>query len=130
MIEKNNGLRPVTRKEYPMIEKCEFGIIVIDGKNYTSDIILYPDGSAEDGWWRKSGHRLSKNDIDALIQSGPEVIVAGTGISGMMKPEPGLEKFLHEKGISFIAEPNRNAMKIYNDLSAVKKTGACFHLTC
>ncbi len=113
-----------------MIENCTFGVIVIDGKRYTSDLIIYPDGHIEDSWWRKSGHRLSSNDIDKLIKSEPEVIVAGTGISGLMKPERELEELLNNKNVMFIAEPNQKAMEIYNELSSKKKIGACFHLTC
>ncbi len=113
-----------------MIENCEFGIIVVDGKKYTSDLIIYPDSHAEDNWRRKSGHRLSSDDIEKLIKSEPEAIVAGTGISGMMVPEKELEQLLEQKGIRFIAEPNREAMKVYNELLQKSKVGACFHLTC
>lgn len=113
-----------------MIESCEFGIIVIDGKKYTSDLIIYPDSHTEDGWRRKSGHALSCDDIGKLIESGPEVIVAGTGVSGLMKPEKELEQLLSQKGIEFISEPNQEAIKIYNDLLSEKRIGACFHLTC
>ncbi len=113
-----------------MIETCSFGLIVIDGKKYTSDLIIYPDGDIADYWRRKSGHRLSSDDIGELIKSGPEVIIAGTGVSGLMKSEKELEGLLHEKNIRFISEPNRRAMEIYNELSIKKRVGACFHLTC
>ena len=36
-----------------MIEKNEFGAIRVDGKTYTTDIIIYPDGRVSDNWWRK-----------------------------------------------------------------------------
>ncbi|RZB30446.1 MAG: hypothetical protein SRB1_02726 [Desulfobacteraceae bacterium Eth-SRB1] len=113
-----------------MIETCSFGIIVVEGKKYTSDLIIYPDGRVEDYWRRKRGHNLSSEDIKKLIESCPEVIVAGTGVNGLMRPDYKLEKLLHKKGITFISEPNRNAMEIYNELSSGKRVGACFHLTC
>jgi len=113
-----------------MIDDCTFGRIVVNGKEYTSDLIIYPDGHIEDHWWRKSGHRLSSGDIDKLIQSKPDVIVAGTGVSGLMKPEQTLEKLLHQQGIKFIAEPNKKAMKIFNKLLSKERVSACFHLTC
>ena len=113
-----------------MITSCSFGVIVIEGKQYTSDLIIYPDGHIEDSWYRRKGHTLSSDDISKLIESKPEVIIAGTGVSGLMKPEPGLDKLLFKKGIRFIAQPNQKAMKIYNELSSTKRVGACFHLTC
>ena len=112
------------------IETCSFGLIVIDGKQYTSDLIIYPDGHVEDAWWRKSGHRLSVDDIGRLIESAPEVIVVGTGVNGLMKPEVGLKEFLSENGIELIPLPNQKAIPSFNELSSGKRVGACFHLTC
>jgi len=113
-----------------MIQSCSFGLIAIDGKEYFSDLIIYPDGHVVDSWRRKSGHRLSSDDIHRLIESEPEVIIAGTGINGLVKPEKELEKFLSQKGIRFVPAPNHSAMEIYNELSTDKRIGACFHLTC
>lgn len=113
-----------------MIDDCAFGRIVIDGKVYTSDLIIYPDGHIEDNWWRASGHRLSSGDIQKLIHSKPDVIVAGKGVSGQMKPEKALENLLHKQGIKFIAQSNQKAMEIYNNLISKVNVGACFHLTC
>ncbi len=113
-----------------MIEKYSFGSIIIDGKEYTSDIIIYPDGRIEDSWWRRAGHRLSIEDITSLIESGPEIIIAGTGAYGFMKPADTLNTILSARGIEFKSFPSAEAVKIYNLLYDKKKTGACFHLTC
>jgi hypothetical protein len=113
-----------------MIESFAFGFIIINGTKYTSDLVIYPDGQVEDLWRRKSGHRLSIGDIDRLIKSEPEVIIAGSGISGLMKPEKQLEKLLNQKGIKFISQPNQEAIIAYNDLLSKNRVGACFHLTC
>jgi len=112
------------------IEAYSFGWMIIDGKKYTSDLLIYPDGRVEDAWYRKRGHSLSADDISALIQAGPEIIVAGTGASGLMKPEKGFEKRLGQKGIRFISLPTIEAVEHYNRLSFEKPVGACFHLTC
>ena len=113
------------------VEKCAFGSITIDGKTYQSDLIIYPDGTIQDVWWRKSSHILSKDDIRALISKDPEIIVVGTGINGLMRPEKGLAEYLIAKGIELICAPNQEAINILNRLSGSKKRiGACFHLTC
>ena len=113
-----------------IIDTSSFGLIVIDGRQYTSDLVIYPDGRVEDGWWRRSSHRLSMDDIDKLVASGPDVIVVGTGVNGLMIPEPGLNKMLAEKDIEGIALPNPKAIELFNGLSSKKRVGACFHLTC
>ena len=113
-----------------VIDACSFGVIVIDGKKHTSDLLIYPDGHIMKPWWRKSGHRLSSDDIKELVESEPEFIIAGTGVSGHVRPDKTLEKILRQKGITFIAAPNHDAMRHYNEISQKKRVGACFHLTC
>lgn len=112
------------------IETSSFGLIVIDGKTYRSDLIIYPDGHIDDSWWRKSGHRLSVDDMDGLIASAPEIIIVGTGVNGLMKPVSGLSEKLAEKGIKLVPLPNHEATERFNELSPKKRLGACFHLTC
>lgn len=113
-----------------MIEAYHFGQMAINGKVYTSDLIIYPDGTIADAWWRKQGHRLTTDDIRQLIQARPEIIVAGTGDSGLMKPAPGLQEKLESQAIRFIARPTGEAKDCYNRLQGQYRVGACFHLTC
>ena len=117
----NNGLK---------IETSAFGLIVINGTQYTSDLMIFPDGQVKDGWWRKSSHSLTMDDIRELVQSEPEVIVVGTGVNGLMKPVAGLEEALSEKGIELVPLPNQEAIAFFNELASGKRLGACFHLTC
>ena len=114
-----------------MIESTAFGVMTIDGRTYTSDLIIFPDAGVKDGWRRKRGHTLCVDDLLALVDAAPALIVAGTGTSGRMRPEASLAPFLGERGIEFIARPNSRAMEIYNDRSVQGgAVGACFHLTC
>jgi hypothetical protein len=113
-----------------MITSCSFGKITINKKIYTSDLIIYSDGTIEDGWRRIAGHRLSNDDIVRLVKSEPKIIIAGTGVSGMMKPDESLIRLLDKKNIIFFAKPNQQAVKLYNRFFMEKRTGACFHLTC
>jgi hypothetical protein len=116
--------------ESTTIERCSFGSLVINGRTYTSDLIIYPDGRIDEPWYRSSGHRLSMQDISELVESAPEVIIAGTGVSGGVQPERDLEDVLSERGIQFIHAPNDQAREHYNSLAREKRVGACFHLTC
>ena len=113
-----------------IIDRSGFGWMIIGGKKYASDLIIYPDGGIEDSWRRGSGHRLSSSDITSLIEAGPDVIIAGTGVNGLMRPEKELEELLSQKSIEFIPAPNEKAVLFYNSLTLEKTVGACFHLTC
>ncbi len=113
-----------------MIDSYVFGRMVVGGIPYTSDLIIFPDGRVVSPWWRLSGHRLQAADIMELIAAGPDVIVAGTGAAGLMRPVGELQELLAGRGINFICEPSGRAYRTYNLLDAAKQVGACFHLTC
>lgn len=112
------------------IDSCSFGILVINEKTYTEDLIIFPDGEILIPWWRKRGHQLIMDDLKDLIKTAPEVIVAGTGVSGGVKPDKNLETELAKLAIEFIGAPNEDAIRIFNTLASEKKIGAGFHLTC
>jgi hypothetical protein len=113
-----------------MIDSFSFGSMVIYGQVYTSDLIIYPDGRIVDSWWRKQGHQLVSSDIKELIKAGPEIVIVGTGASGLMKPEAGLLKELDAKGIESMVMATAEAVGVFNLRKASRKVGACFHLTC
>jgi len=113
-----------------MIEHYEFGRIVIDGKSYSSDVIIYPDRVDPD-WWREEGHRLSPVDLWEVVRAKPEVLVVGTGYSGLMDVPPETMKHLQEHGIKVIVQRTTQACQTYNRLTKEgKKAIAALHLTC
>ena len=113
-----------------MIEKSAFGTIQIHGKQYTTDILIYPDGRIVETWWRGNGHQLAFEDLGNLVSTEPEVIVIGTGVYGRMQPEPGLETALKTRGITLLMDVTADAVAHFNRLRSPRKTGAGFHLTC
>lgn len=113
-----------------MIESFSFGTMKIDGRQYTSDLIIYPDGHVQDAWWRARGHALTLADIAGLVDKKPNIIIAGTGVNGRMKPDASLGDYLEEQGIEFLVGDNDVAVKWYNELKDSGKVGACFHLSC
>ena len=113
-----------------MIDAFEFGTITIQGKTYTTDVLIFPDGRVADGWWRKHGHRLSMRDLAPLLTNEPEVIVVGAGIHGRMLPDSGLQESIRELGIELIIAPNNQAVAHFNRLMASRRAAGGFHLTC
>ena len=65
-----------------MVEEYEFGRIKIDGREYTSDVRIFKDGSVKD-WWRIQGHSIAEKDIEEMVKNKPAVIVFGTGAGGV-----------------------------------------------
>ena len=112
-----------------MIDSYSFGEITISGKRYTSDVIIFED-TIKDDWWRREGHSLDPADLSEVISAKPEVLVVGTGNSGLMKIPPETADFIKSKGIELIAQPTTDACQTYNKLSKSKKVIACLHLTC
>ncbi len=112
-----------------MIEKYSFGQIVIDGKAYSSDVIVYPD-RVDPTWWRKEGHRLCLDDLRDIIIEKPDVIVIGQGDPGLMEVPDSLKNELSNQGIEVIAAPTSLAVKIFNEMFTKKHIIGGFHLTC
>ncbi len=112
-----------------MIDSYDFGEIVIHGRRYTSDVIIYPD-RVEDEWWRREGHVLTADDLKDVLDCKPEVIVVGTGYSGIMSVPSDTEKLIRPEGIELIIEPTTRACQTYNQLCRNRKVIAMLHLTC
>ena len=111
------------------IEEYSFGKMVINGKFYTQDLIIYPD-SIEDSWWRKKGHSLVPEDIPRVLEMKPEVLVVGTGASGVLKVPASTKKQLADEGIELIDMKTDKAAKEFNRLKSQKHVVGAFHLTC
>jgi hypothetical protein len=113
-----------------VIEDYRFGRIIIGGKEYRSDLIIYED-RVEPGWWRRKGHELSTDDISGILKNPPEVLVVGRGDPGYMKTLAKTRKLVEQKGIILIEERTPRACQIYNKLkSEGRRVVAALHLTC
>ncbi|MEM3703192.1 MAG: MTH938/NDUFAF3 family protein [Candidatus Bathyarchaeia archaeon] len=115
-----------------MIESYDFGVMVINGKRYTSDVIVFPN-EVISGWWRKEGHKIYVGDLKKILSHEPpiEVLVVGAGYSGLVKVMPEVENTLKERGVKLIVQLTGEAYKTFNELLRVKKVVAgAFHLTC
>ncbi len=115
-----------------MIEGYSFGRIVVRGKTFHQDLIIHPEG-IEEGWWRKEGHRLSMEDLPAILSKEPEVLIIGTGASGLMKVPEEVREALKDRGIEVMVMETGRACSEYNRLLEEKKDRrvvAALHLTC
>ena len=111
------------------IDSYQFGLIVISGKKYTSDVIIFPDRVSHN-WRRKSAHQLCLENIPEVFTENPEVLVVGTGASGLMKVLPEVQQAVEAQGIKLVVETTDKACHTYNQLCHSQRAVAAFHLTC
>lgn len=111
------------------ITHYSFGKIIIDEKTYTSDVVIYPD-LVDSQWWRKEGHYLRVADLVRAVKLNPDVLIIGTGHSGMMVVPEETDKFIKSKGIELRVAKTADAVKLYNRIQEGKKVIAALHLTC
>ena len=111
------------------IDSYHFGQIVIDGRKYSSDVIIFPN-RVQDAWRRKKSHELTLEDIKDIMAENPEVLIVGTGASGLMRVLPEVEQETETRNIKLIAKPTGEACDIYNQLSDIQRVVAALHLTC
>jgi hypothetical protein len=112
-----------------LIESYSFGRIVIDGKPYDQDVIVYPD-CVQEGWVRKAGHRLDSDDLQRVLEQEARTLIVGTGKTGVMRvPVETLEQ-LESEGFEVIVQRTDEACETYNRLSARRPIIAALHLGC
>mgnify|MGYP001054055640 CR=1 FL=1 len=111
------------------IDSYQFGLIVVSGQKYTSDVIIFPD-RVRDNWGRKTGHQLCLKDVAEVMTENPEVLVVGTGASGLVRVLPEVERGAETQGIKLIVEATDKACHTYNQLCHSQSVVAALHITC
>jgi hypothetical protein len=112
------------------IESYSFGLIKIDGQEFKSDLIIYPD-HVDDKWWRKAGHLLQTEDLTDIFALQPEVLIVGQGLPGLMQVDQKVLEYCRCNGILLVVAPTEKSVDEYNHCSGKKEMViACLHLTC
>ena len=113
-----------------MINRYEFGLIVIEGKSYNHDVAAFWDGNVS-RWQRAESHVINAEDVQVAINKNPEIIVIGTGEEGIAKVTEEATKEIISKGINLVIEKTKAASEVFNVNAAQgKKAAGLFHLTC
>ncbi len=113
-----------------MIDAYDFGLIKIDGQTFAKDIFINLSGEVKD-WQRHQSHFFQKTDVEDLLEENVEVVVFGTGKSGIAKVSDELKVFIKNGGINLIIVLTDQAVQEYNEMKQEnKKVVAFLHLTC
>ncbi len=110
------------------IDDYDFGNIVINGKRYKSDVIIFPN-RVQSEWWRKEGHSLHPEDLTTVFENDPDTLIVGTGYNGRMSIPSNVRREIEDRGIRLIAEKTEQACETYNGLEE-NKAVAALHLSC
>lgn len=112
------------------ITSYRFGKIDVDGRTYTSDLIITPERVVE-GWWRREGHSVTVADLADAVAAKPDILVVGTGYLGRMAVLEEARRYLEAQGIQLRQARTREAVQDFNQLQkASARVVAAFHLTC
>jgi hypothetical protein len=112
-----------------MIEEYHFGHIVVDGRAYNRDVIIHP-GGVDPNWWRAQSHHLSPGDLSRILFWNPQVLVVGTGASGMMVIPDESREMIRQRKIHLVVERTEEACQVYNRQRSTRRAVAALHLTC
>ena len=116
------------------VDSFSFGSIVIDGKKYGRDILVFPDGTVRQrkgGFWRFGSHAIKREEIEELVKAKPEVVVVGTGTSAKARLARDAELWAKEAKVELMTAPSREAVDRVNRLLAEgKRVSALIHITC
>lgn len=119
----------MNKNQFNKVDAYEFGRIVISGKLFMRDVIVSADKIKERSC--RSSHLMDQDQLKEVLALNPRVIVIGTGESGVMKLEEGIEKSVKDQGIELIIAPTSMAVRSFNQLlEQGKKAVALLHLTC
>ncbi len=110
------------------LEDYSFGRIIVDGEEHTRDLIVVP-GRVVPDWWRREGHSLAMEDLEAVDDELPERLIIGCGAHGQLRPDPGVIEALRKRGVEVEALPTAEAVRRYGE-SDERRTAAALHLTC
>jgi len=117
-------------KNMAHIDYYDFGVMVVNGKRYSRDLIITPKRILSN-WWRIEGHNLHLEDLKDILNEDFEYLVIGTGYYGLMEISNDVLKEMSNREVKVIAKPTKEAVKEFNSLvKEGKKVIGAFHLTC
>jgi hypothetical protein len=113
-----------------LINSTEFGSITIDGKTYYNDVIVSWDGKIKEARIFVR-HLFGNNELEDLMRKNPEVIVVGTGDSGLLRVSDEVRRLCKQKNVELVEMTSKKAIEKFNEsLKQGKKVIGFIHTTC
>ena len=112
----------------PAITSYSFGEMVVDGKTYTNELQILPDGIIKK-WSPNDPHYILPKDIEEIVNSSIKILIFGNGANGDAAIPDETIKFIKAKNIEVHILKTHEAVKLFNE-SSKEAMGAIFHLNC
>lgn len=119
---------PAPGSKGPAITSYSFGRMTINGRNYTCEVQIFPNGDVRE-WTLQDPHYIVPADIEEIVNSGIEMLIIGTGDVGNAGVPEETHRFLESKNIKVRELNTHEAVELFNS-SPKDKLGAVFHLNC
>jgi len=118
----------------PKINSTQFGSIIIDDQKYGQVLIVSDHVEERDEAKLEevfgTSHRIGDFEIKMLLSNQPEIIVIGTGQSGVMRVTEDDKQALFQN-CQLIIQQTPQAIKTFNKLiTEGKRVNGLFHTTC
>jgi len=69
-------------------------------------------------------------DLKEVLRERPDVLIVGTGYSGLMRVPNEVSDYVKTMEIELIAQSTKEACKTFNRLVQSRRVVAALHLTC
>jgi len=113
-----------------IINSTRFGSITINGKVYDEKdnyIVFWDDEIIP--LHTTERHVFGRPELDIILKKNPEMIVVGTGDSGLLKVSEEVRSLCQGKEIELVEMISREAIIRFNE-NLDKKVVAFIHVTC
>jgi hypothetical protein len=111
-----------------MIDSYSFGHITINGEDH-EDIKIIAEKIIP--WKCVEHHTVTEQDIMDLLEESPDIIIIGTGASGLVYVKNEAIQKIEQKNIKLIIENTKKACEEYNNMKKEdKRVNALLHSTC
>jgi hypothetical protein len=105
------------------IQFVKFGEVMVDGKVYYSDMIVWWDGEKE---FVPKTHILDMKAFSKLLRKKPDMVVVGTGQQGCVRISDDVRERANDRGIKIFEDTSAKAADIFNGLVATGKNVVAF----
>jgi hypothetical protein len=111
------------------IQSYRFGAVVIDGAEYTNDLMVFPDRVVPN-WWRREGHLVGVEDLQEALVENPEVLIVGSGSQCCLQVSQEVVTRTRELGVELLVFDTRTACRTFNQVLPRRRAVAVLHLAC
>ena len=91
------------------IQEFTFGSIVVEGKKYRRDILMFADGTVKKrrgSFVMFGSHEIKKRELEQLSQGQPEAIIIGTGTNGAAHIAPEAQSWGRQRSLNLLVQPS------------------------